>query len=146
MTEETGYGGFYAVCTNLNDDPAEIAKINHDRWEIEESFRIMKSEFDASPVYLQRDDRIRAHFLTCFISLMIYKVLEKQLEEKFTCEDIITTLRNMDMKKIGDYGYIPNYMKTALTNALHDNTDFCTDNELTAPKSIAGLIRKSKGL
>ena len=64
IAEESKYDGFYAVCTNLDDDPSEIAKINHDRWEIEESFRIMKSEFDARPVYLQRDDRIKAHFLT----------------------------------------------------------------------------------
>ena len=75
IAEESKYDGFYAVCTNLDDDPSEIAKINHDRWEIEESFRIMKSEFDAWPVYLQRDDRIKSHFLTCFISLMIYRIL-----------------------------------------------------------------------
>ena len=75
IAEVSKYDGFYAVCTNLDDDPSEIAKINHDRWEIEESFRIMKSEFDARPVYLQRGDRIKAHFLTCFISLMIYRIL-----------------------------------------------------------------------
>ena len=146
IAKEERYDGFYAVCTNLDDDPAEIAKINHDRWEIEESFKIMKSEFEARPVYLQRDDRIQAHFLTCFISLMIYRILEKQLKEKFTCEDIIHTLREMDMRKLDDYGYIPNYTRTALTDALHETAGFRTDYELTTPKSMAGIIRRSKGL
>jgi transposase len=146
INEETRYDGFYAVCTNLDADPADIAKINHDRWEIEESFRIMKTEFEARPVYLQRDDRINAHFLTCFISLMIYKILEKQLNEKYTCEEIIKTLRSMDMRKIDDYGYIPCYTRTSLTDAMHENAGIRTDYELTPPKSMAGIIRRTKGL
>ena len=146
IKEEAKYDGFYAVCTNLDDNPAEIARINHDRWEIEESFRIMKSEFDARPVYLHRDDRIKAHFLTCFISLMIYRILEKQLDNSFTCEEIINTLRKMNVREVGEYGYIPNYTRTELTDALHDNAGFRTDNELTTPKAMAGIIRRSKGL
>lgn len=144
IAEEAKYDGFYAVCTNLDDDPSEIAKINQDRWEIEESFRIMKSEFDARPVFLQRDDRIKAHFLTCFIALMIYRILEKQLREKYTCEEIIKTLREMDVRKVGEHGYIPNYMRTTLTDALHENAEFRTDYEITTPKSMAGIIRRSK--
>ena len=146
VAEEAKYDGFYAVCTNLDDDPADIVKINHDRWEIEESFRIMKSEFEARPVYLQRDDRIKAHFLTCFIALMIYRILEKKLGEKFTCEQIISTLRGMDMRQIKNHGYIPSYMRTALTDTLHEMAGFRTDYELTTPKSMAGIIRRSKGL
>lgn len=146
IAEESRYDGLYAVCTNLDDDPADIAKINHDRWEIEESFRIMKSEFSARPVYLQRDDRIKAHFLTCFISLLIYRILEKQLGEKYTCDEIIKTLRDMDMRKIGDHGYIPAYTRTALTDVLHENAGFRTDYELITPKSMAGIIRRTKGL
>lgn len=146
IAEEAKYDGFYAVCTNLDDDPWEIVRICHDRWEIEESFRIMKTEFEARPVYLQRDDRICAHFLTCFMALMIYRILEKQLDEKFTCENIITTLRDMDMRKLEDYGFIPNYTRTALTDALHENAGFRTDYELSTPKSMAGILRRSKGL
>ena len=146
IAEEEKYDGFYAVCTNLDDDPADIARINHDRWEIEESFRIMKSEFEARPVYLRRDDRIEAHFLTCFISLMIYRILEKQLDEKYTCNEIISTLRNMNMRKLEDQGYTPCYKRTDLTDALHETAGFRTDYELTTPKSMAGLIRRSKGL
>ena len=146
IEKEAMYDGFYAVCTNLDDDPADIAKINKDRWEIEESFRIMKSEFEARPVYLQKDDRIKAHFLTCFVSLMIYRILEKELKEKYTCEEIISTLRDMDMRKIDDYGYIPSYTRTELTDKLHENAGFHTDYELLTPKSMAGVIRRSKGL
>lgn len=146
ILEESRYDGFYAVCTNLDDDPADIAKINHDRWEIEESFRIMKSEFEARPVYLQRDDRIQAHFLTCFIALMIYRILEKQLEEKYTCEEIIKTLRDMNMRTLGEDGYIPSYTRTGLTDALHENAGFRTDYELITPKPMAGIIRRTKGL
>lgn len=146
IASEAVYDGFYAVCTNLDDDPADIAKINHNRWEIEESFRIMKTEFHARPVYLQRDDRIEAHFLTCFISLLIYRILEKQLDEHFTCEELVDTLRNMDMTVVGKEGYIPSYTRTELTDALHKNADFHTDYELTTTKSMAGICRRTKGL
>ena len=89
IREEEQYDGFYGVCTNLEDEAEEIIKVNQRRWEIEESFRIMKSEFKARPVYLSRDDRIIAHFTTCFLSLVIYRYLEKILEEKYTASEII---------------------------------------------------------
>ncbi len=146
ISEEARYDGFGGICTNLDDDPPEIIRINHDRWEIEESFRIMKSEFKARPVYLQRDDRIEAHFLTCFISLLIYRILKKRIGGKYTCQEIIRTLRDMDMTKVGDSGYIPAYTRTELTDVLHDNAGFRTDYELTTPKSMAGICRRSKGL
>lgn len=146
INEEARYDGFYAVCTNLNDDPSEIARINHDRWKIEEAFRIMKTEFEARPVYLRRDDRIEAHFLTCFIALMIYRILEKKLDNKYTCEEIIKTLREMDMRKVGNQGYIPAYTRTELTDALHTSAGIRTDYELTTPKAMAGIIRRTKGL
>ena len=146
IAEEAQYDGFYAVCTNLDDSPAEIARINHARWEIEESFRIMKSEFEARPVYLRRDDRIEAHFLTCFIALLIYRILEKQLGEKYTCEDIIRTLRKMNMRQVDKHGYIPDYMRTELTDLLHEKAGFRTDFEIITPKAMAGIIRRTKGL
>lgn len=145
INEEARYDGFYAVCTNLDDDPSEIARINHNRWEIEESFRIMKTEFKARPVFLKRDDRIEAHFLTCFISLLIYRVLEKTLNEVYTCDEIINTLRTMNVTKIGD-SFTPAYTRTELTDSLHGLVDFRTDYELTTDKSMKGNIRRSKGL
>lgn len=78
IAKEAAYDGFYAVCTNLSDDAQRVADISHRRWEIEECFRIMKSEFKARPVFLRREERIKAHFLTCFISLLIYRILERK--------------------------------------------------------------------
>ncbi len=96
IDEESKYDGLYAVCTNLEDDVSDIIKINQRRWEIEESFRIMKTEFKARPVYLSRDDRIKAHFTTCFLALVIFRYLEKITEEKHTVSQLIETLRNME--------------------------------------------------
>ena len=144
VDKEAAFDGFYAVITNLDDDAEDIIAVNHGRWEIEESFRIMKSEFEARPVYLSRDDRILAHFLTCFISLMIYRILEKKLEGKYTCEEIIKTLRSMNMIKIGDEGYIPAYTRTTLTDSLHEAAGFRTDYELIRIRRMKGICSQSK--
>ena len=102
IMEEERYDGFYAVCTNRNNMRVEeVVKINGKRWEIEECFRIMKTEFKARPVYLQTEAHIRAHFLTCFMALMIYRILEKKLKEAFTCGEILDTLKNMWMARPG---------------------------------------------
>ncbi|MDS8234297.1 transposase, partial [Streptococcus pneumoniae] len=87
--EEAQYDGLYAVATNLDEDIQTIVVINQRRWEIEESFRIMKQELRARPVYLSRSDRIQAHFTICFLALMIYRLLEKQLGETVTCSELI---------------------------------------------------------
>jgi transposase len=144
--KEAMYDGFYAVCTNLDDDPADIARINRGRWEIEESFRIMKTEFRARPVYLKRDDRIRAHFTTCFIALLIYRILEKKLGGKYTCGDIISALREMDVTRLGEDGYAPSYTRTELTDSLHEMAGFRTDYEFSTGKGMKGICRRSKGL
>ena len=128
-TEEK-FDGFYAVCTNPEDEPAAIIKINHRRWEIEECFRIMKGELKARPVYLQRDERIRAHFATCFITLLIFRILEKKLEEKFTCAQIIQELRSMKFLEVPGEGYIPAYTRNDFTDALHDAFGFRTDYQI----------------
>ena len=108
IREEERFDGFYAVVTNLEGDINEIIRINKQRWEIEESFRIMKTDFEARPVYLHRDDRIKAHFLTCYISLLVYRLLEKRLNSKYTCEEILKTLRGMQITKLpNDNGYVP---------------------------------------
>lgn len=145
IAEEAKYDGFYAVVTNLDDNPAEIIKINQRRWEIEENFRIMKSEFEARPVYVQRDDRIKAHFLTCYISLLVYRLLEKKLNEKYTCSQILETLRGMNLTLLSrDSGYIPSYKRTKLTDDLHSTFGFRTDLEFMSKSSIRSIIRTSK--
>ena len=144
ILEEMKYDGFYAVCTNLEDDPIEIIKVNHRRWEIEESFRIMKSEFDARPVYLQREDRIRAHFMICFISLMIYRYLEKKLDYKYTVCEIIDTLRNMAFLKEDKSNYSPIYTRTDITDLLHEKFCFRTDYEVIDYKNLTNLFALTK--
>ena len=144
IEKEEKFDGFYGVCTNLDDNAEEIIKINQRRWEIEECFRIMKSEFKARPVYLQRDDRITAHFTTCFLSLVLYRFLEKRLEEKYTCSEIIETIRNMNLNKINEIGYIPAYTRTDITDTLHDKFDFRTDNEIIKNNKMKKILNNIK--
>ena len=142
--EESKYDGFYAIATNLEDDAKDIAKVSAERWQIEESFRIMKSEFNARPVYLSRKDRITAHFLTCFLALTIYKYLEKKLKDDFTSHEIIKTLRQMEFLKIKGDGYIPAYTRTDLTDKLHETFGFRTDYEILTNKKIKEIIKNTK--
>ena len=146
IAEEETYDGLYAVCTNLEDDPSEIIAVNQRRWQIEECFRIMKSEFLARPVYLSRRDRITAHFLTCFIALVVYRILEKRLDHAYTCEELIDTLRDMEMLQSGTEGYIPAYMRTDITDALHEKFGFRTDYQIIPAKEMkkicSGTVKK----
>jgi len=143
INNEAKYDGLYAVCTNLEDTIEEIIKINKRRWEIEESFRIMKSEFKARPVYLSRDDRIKAHFTTCFLALVIYRYLEKKIESKYTVSEIIEILKNMNFLYENHEGYIPIYKRTSLTDILHEKFSFRTDYEFISEKSIKKIISKT---
>lgn len=144
IKSEEAFDGFYGVCTNLDDDPATIIKINHRRWEIEECFRIMKSEFKARPIYLKRDDRIKAHFTTCFLSLMLYRVLEKKLNEKFTCSEMIQGLRDLRFLEIPKEGYLPAYTRTDFTDALHDAFGFRTDYQIISNRIMKKLFKQTK--
>lgn len=141
IAKEEAFDGFYAVCTNLEDDASEIIKINKRRWEIEESFRIMKSEFLVRPVYLTRDDRIQAHFTSCFIALMVFRMLEKKLNEKYTCSEIIQTLKDMNFYEIVGNGYVPTYTRTDLTDDLHDVFKFRTDYEIVTTKQMKNIFK-----
>ena len=144
--EEERYDGFYSVCTNLaNMGIDEIIKINKKRWEIEECFRIMKTEFKARPVYLQKEDRIKAHFITCYLALFVFRVLEKKLSGEYTCEEIMDTLRTMMLSRPGEkLGYIPSYTRTNLTDALHEAFGFRTDYEITTDVNMKKIIRGTK--
>lgn len=142
IEKEEKFDGFYGVYTNLEDNAEEIIKVNKRRWEIEESFRIMKSEFKARPVYLSRDDRITAHFTTCFLSLVLLRFLEKKLEEKYSSSKIIDCLREMNfMESIGN-GYIPTYTRTDLTDDLHDKFGFRTDYQIITNPSLKKILKK----
>jgi len=144
IKSEAMYDGFYAVCTNLDEDAAKIARINRQRWQIEEYFRILKSEFKARPVHLRRDDRITAHFTTCFISLLMYRLLEKKLKNKFTSETIIRHLRNMNFQELKGSGYIPTYTRDDFTDAIHEPFGFRTDYEIVSLKQMKNILKETK--
>lgn len=140
IDEEEKYDGYYALTTNLNGDITEIFKIVKGRWEIEESFRIMKSDFVARPINLSREDRIKAHFMTCFISLFIYRLLEKKLNYKYTTSQILSTLKNMTMVEQKGLGFEPIYERTDITDSLHELFNFNTDLELINYKKMKKIL------
>ena len=144
IIEESKYDGLYAVCTNLEDDANSIIKTNHNRWEIEESFRIMKSEFKSRPVYLSRDDRIKAHFVTCFLALLVFRYLEKKLNNEYTAYEIIETLKEMNLKLENNGYYSPIYTRTNLTDKLHDEYQFRTDYEILSEKNLKKIFSSTK--
>ena len=144
IVQEEAYDGFYGVCTNLEDSASSIADVSSRRWEIEECFRIMKHEFNARPVYLSRDERIVAHFATCFIALIVYRLIEKRLGGKYTCSKIIDGLKAMKFLKVKGEGYIPAYTRTDLTDDLHRVFGFRTDYQMVTNKQMNKIIRLTK--
>lgn len=143
---EAQYDGLYAVCTDLLDDNvSEILKVSEGRWQIEECFRIMKTDFSARPVYLQDENRIKAHFLICFLALLTYRILEKKLDYKYTCETILNTLKKINFAGIQEQGFIPLYRRSHLTDALHESCDFYTDLEFITKSQMKTIQKKSKG-
>lgn len=146
IAEEEKYDGFYAVCTDLLDDPVgDILKISEGRWQIEECFRIMKTDFSARPAYVSREDRIKAHFLICFLALLVYRLLEVKLENQYTCNEILSKLKEMNFAKIEEQGFIPLYMRTVLTDKLHEFGGFRTDYHFITKSKMKEIQKKSKG-
>lgn len=145
IEEEAQYDGLYAVCTDLLDDPVgDILKVSEGRWQIEADFRIMKTDFSARPVFVQRDDRIKAHFLICFLSLLIFKFLERKLEYKYTCEQMLDTLRAMNFADIEEQGFMPLYTRTAITDDLHTACGFRTDFQFISKSKMLQIQKSSK--
>ena len=93
---------------------------------------------------MKRDDRIKAHFTTCFLALLIYRILEHKLKGKFTSSQIINTLRNMNLRELDGVGYIPTYSRTPVTNALHSTFKFRTDTEITTLKEMKKILNLTK--
>lgn len=147
INQEARFDGFYALCTDLEDTAREIIRINGGRWRVEALFRNMKTDFKARPVFLRRDDRIKAHFLTCFIALLLYKYLEKKVNrggKHFTTDEIVDTLRSMDFLSTGGEGYIPTYTRTDLTDHLHGSSGFRTDNQIVTKRKMRNIISLTK--
>lgn len=144
INNESKYDGYYAVCTNLEDTAEEIIRINKNRWEIEESFRIMKSEFKARPIYLSRDDRIKAHFTTCFLALTIFRYLEKKIKSKYTATEIIEALRNYNLRELKGFGYIPDYELTDIVEDLQNIFNINTSTEINDYKKMQKIFKQTK--
>lgn len=144
IEKEAMYDGFYAVVTNLDDDVQDIIAINKKRWQIEECFRILKSDFDARPVYLRDDDRIKAHFLICFMALLFFRILENKLEYKYTADQIVDTMKKMNLTLLEGYGYIPSYTRTDITDDLHKLFGFRTDYQITKKQKMRNIIHQTK--
>lgn len=146
VEQESLYDGLYAVSTDLLDDPVrDILNVSEGRWEIEECFRIMKTDFEARPVFLQNSIRIKAHFLTCFLALIVYRYLEKSIDDRYTCDDILSTLKKMNFAGIKEQGFIPTYQRTKLTDNLHEVCGFRTDYEFITKSQMKTIQKKSKG-
>lgn len=139
------YDGLYAVCTDLpDDDVSGILKVSEGRWQIEECFRIMKTDFSARPVYLQDENRIKAHFLICFLALLSYRALEKELDYQYTCEEILDTLRGMNFAGIQEQGFVPLYKRLKITDDLHEACGFRTDYQFITKSQMKTIQKKSK--
>ena len=146
ISDEARYDGLYAVCTDLLDDEvSDILKVSEGRWQIEECFRIMKTDFCARPVYLQDENRIKAHFLICFLALTLYRFLEKKLEYKYTCGEILDTLKAINFAEIQEQGFIPLYRRELITDALHEVCGFRTDYQFITKSDMRTIQKKSKG-
>lgn len=145
VLEEAKYDGLYAVCTDLfEDDPSDILRVSEGRWQIEACFRIMKTEFHARPVYLRLQDRIHAHFLICFLSLLIYRILEKKLGKEFTCEEIIHTLKDYNFADVQGQGFLPIYTSNKITDQLQKISGFATDYEFITKRKMKEIQKLSK--
>lgn len=144
IADEEKYDGFYAVCTDLDNGVDEILRLNHNRWESEDAFRVIKTDFKARPVFVWTDGHIRGHFITCFMALLLLRILESELKHEYTSSQIISTLRDMTMNIIPGEGYRPNYTRTDLTDALHELAGFRTDTEIVTNHKIKQIIKMVK--
>lgn len=143
VNEDKKYDGFYAVATDLEDeDLSLIINANRQRWEIEESFEIMKSELETRPMYVKTKDAINGHLLICFIALLVYRILEKKyLKEKYTCREIIDTLRGLNITHLGGNNYVPSFQRTKLIDDLADMFGFQPSREVLTQKYLKKFLR-----
>lgn len=145
IDEEEKYDGFYAIATNLDDDAQTILEISSKRHRIEDCFRIMKTNFSARPVYHQNRERIIAHFMICYTALLIYRLLEAELDDfgtHFTTENIIETLRNMEVVNAHDMYYLSTYNGSQTCTALNAVFQLGLDKKYYQPKELNKKIKK----
>lgn len=152
ISDEEKYDGFYGICTDLNNPAPEILRLNHERWEAEDAFRVLKTDFKARPAFVWTDEHIRAHFLICFIALLIYRILEKKVynhleaddKEAFTANKLLGEIRKMRVNYVKGVGYKPDYTRTNLTDAMHKWAGFRTDTEIVTQAKIKKIVQMVK--
>lgn len=145
IAEEEKYDGYYAVATNLSDPAQKILDISRNRYKIEDCFRTMKTSFDGRPVNHRLPERIKAHFLICYTALLVYRLIEKKLEEQHThvtTDDFITTLKNMNVVNIHDIEYMALYDGSKALDALTQLTLLPLDRKHYKPKELNSMIKK----
>lgn len=146
IREEEKYDGYYAVATNLDDPAKDILAVIHNRYKIEECFRIMKTNFSGRPAFHWTDSRIRAHFLICYTSLLVYRLLECKLNEQgthITTENLITTLKNMNVVNVHDIEFMSIYKGSKTLDALTKLSDLELDRVHYRPKTLNQAVKKN---
>ena len=142
IENEARFDGFYAYGTSLDDDAVDVLRARSFHHEIEHLFRTTKSFLDARPVYLQRSDRIRSHFLICFLSMVILKILQKQLNMPDVSIDLlIATIRDFKLAYIRGAGYIPLFERNELTDRLQEINGICVDTQVVKTKTLNAVYR-----
>lgn len=157
IAREERFDGFYGVCTNLfapsdehpeGVDTLEILRINHMRWQIEDCFRDMKTEFRSRPVYLSRENRIKAHFLLCALSLILLKYVEKSLRDKgfrdFTTEQLLEALRSFHMVHLKGFGYIPAFQPSSVLQHLSEVFSLLIDAQIISDRQMKNFLSVSR--
>ena len=145
IAEEEKYDGFYAVATNLEDDAKKILAISKKRYQIEDCFRIMKTNFSGRPVNHRNPDRIKAHFLICYTALLVYRLLEAKLDDQgthITTDDLINTLKNMSVVNVHDVEYMALYEGSKALDALTQLTGMVLDRLHYRPKELNQMLKK----
>ena len=144
IEEEEKYDGYYAIATNLDDDAKAIIEISNKRYKIEDCFRVMKTNFSARPVHHRNRERIIAHFMICYTALLIYRLLEAKLDDygtHFTTDNIIKTLKNMEVVNVRDMYYQSTYNGSQVLTALNAVFDLALDKQNYQPKDLNKKIR-----
>lgn len=144
ISEEEKYDGFYGICTDLTDAAARIIELNHNRWESEDAFRVIKNDFKGRPVFVWTAEHIRAHFIICFITLLLFRIMELELDYKYTSTQIIEKLRSMTMNIIKGEGYKPNFTRDDLTDDLHQKAGFRLDTEIVTRQKLKQIMANIK--
>lgn len=144
-TEEEKYDGYYAVATNLADPAKDILAVSQKRYQIEDCFRIIKTNFDGRPVKHRLAERIRAHFLICYAALLVYRLLEARLDDQkthVTPVNLVTTLKNLNVTNIYDVDYMALYKGSKTLDALTQLTLLPLDRRYYSPKDLNRMIKK----